>query len=139
VAAVLSNLALVQTERHAYQDAEDLYSRALVIVERNGGPGHPDIAAIANNLGQVNSFEGRYEDAEKLYLRAIGIWERTLGPTHPDVAGCQLNYAATLRKVHRKKEAAQLEARARQSLAAHNRENATGSLVDWRELQRPAK
>jgi hypothetical protein len=62
-----------------------------------------------------------------------------LGPTHPDVADCLLNYAATLRKVHRKKEAAQLEARARQSLASHNRENATGSLVDWRELQRRTK
>jgi hypothetical protein len=50
-----------------------------------------------------------------------------------------LNYAAVLRKVHRKKEAVQLEARARQSLALHQRDNPAGSLVDWRELQRETK
>ena len=91
---------------------------------------------MINNLAQIYSFEGRYAEAEKLYVRAIGIWERALGPAHPDVAGCLLNYASVLRKVHRKKEAGQLEARARESRAMHGRESQEASLVDWRQLQR---
>jgi len=100
------------------------------------GPDHPEVAAMLNNLAQIYSLEGRYADVEPLYVRAINIWEQSLGPNHPDVAGCLLNYAAVLRKVHRKKEANQLEARAREAQAAHDRDNPTAALVDWRELQR---
>jgi hypothetical protein len=47
-----------------------------------------------------------------------------------------LNYAALLRKVHRKKEAAEMEARAKQVLAAHGQNYSAATLVDWHELQR---
>ena len=91
---------------------------------------------MLNNLAQIYGFEGRYEDAEKLYARAIDIRERSLGPAHPDVAGCLLNYAVVLRKNHHKKEAVQMEARARESRAMRDRDEPGGSLVDWHELQK---
>jgi hypothetical protein len=87
-------------------------------------------------LAQIYTSQGRYGDAENLYLRAIGIWERSVGSAHPDVAGCLLNYAAALRKVHRNKEAHQLQARAKESIVLHSRDNPSDSVVDWRELQR---
>jgi tetratricopeptide (TPR) repeat protein len=127
---------LIDSDRHAYHDAEELYARALAIEEQSVGPNHPEVAAMLNNLAQIYGFEGRYDDAEKLYARAIDIWERTLGRAHPDVAGCLLNYAAILRKDHRKKEAGEMEARARESQALHDRDDSTSALVDWRELQR---
>ncbi len=91
---------------------------------------------MLNNLAQIYGYEERYEDAENAYRRAIGIWERALGPAHPDLAACLLNYAAVLRKDHRKKDAAQVEARARESRAMHDRDEPTTAMVDWRELQR---
>jgi tetratricopeptide (TPR) repeat protein len=91
---------------------------------------------MLNNLAQIYCFESRYADAEKAYLRAIGIWEQSVGAAHPDLAGCLLNYAALLRKVHRKKEAAEMEARAKQALAAHGQNYSAATLVDWHELQR---
>ena len=90
---------------------------------------------MLNNLAQIYSVEGRYGDAEKLYIRAITIWEQSIGPEHPDVTGCLLNYAAVLKKVHRNKEAGQLEAKARQAQALHDRDNPTAAIVDWHELQ----
>lgn len=91
---------------------------------------------MLNNLAQVYAAEKRYADAGKVFARAIGIWERTLGPAHPDLAGCLLNYAAVLRKLHRAKEASQVEARAKQVKEAHQREETASTLVDWHELQR---
>jgi hypothetical protein len=116
-------MAAIQADRHAYREAEDLYSRALANGEKTLGPEHPDLAAMSSNPAHIYSFQGRYGDAEKSYARALGIWERSLGAAHPDVAGCLLNYAAVLRKVRRRKEAGQLEARARQSIAMHDRDN----------------
>ena len=91
---------------------------------------------MLNNLAQIYRFEERYADAEKAYLRAIGIWEQSVGKAHPDLAGCLLNYAELLRKVHRKKEAAEVEARAKQVEVAHGKNYSATALVDWHELQR---
>jgi tetratricopeptide (TPR) repeat protein len=136
VAGVLSNLASVEVARRGYREAEDLYTRAISIEEKAVGPRHPEVAVMLNNLAQIYGIEGRFDDAEKSYLRAIDISEESLGPAHPAVADCLLGYAAVLRKAHRKKEAGQLEARARQSRAMHDRDDPSGALVDWRELQK---
>ena len=47
-----------------------------------------------------------------------------------------MNYAVLLRKVHRKKEAIEVEARAKQALAAQGQNYSAATLVDWHELQR---
>jgi hypothetical protein len=46
-----------------------------------------------------------------------------------------LNYAALLRKVHRKKEASEMEARAKQVLASQDKNYSASAVVDWHELQ----
>ena len=57
MAGVLSNLALIESEQHAYQKAEIAYSRALAIEEKTVGPDHPEVAAMLNNLAQIYRFE----------------------------------------------------------------------------------
>ena len=45
-----------------------------------------------------------------------------------------MSYAAVLRKDHHKKEAVEMEARARESRAMHDRDDAGSAMVDWHEL-----
>ena len=62
---------------------------------------------------------------------------QALGPEHPDLAVTLTNYGALLRKLHRKREARALEARARELRLAHfsNPGLEPGALtVDWRDL-----
>ena len=116
--------------------SEKLCHRSLSILETLVPPDHPFLGTALNNLGQIYRFEQRYPDAEMAYLRAIGIWEQSVGEAHPDLARCLLNYAALLRKVHRKKEAGEVEARAKRVLAAQGGNYSAAALVDWHELQR---
>ncbi|MCC9000405.1 MAG: tetratricopeptide repeat protein, partial [Candidatus Contendobacter sp.] len=67
-----------------YQEAEELYRRALAIREQALGPDHPGTAASLNNLAVVLNAQGRLADAEALHRRALAIMEKALGPNHPD-------------------------------------------------------
>ncbi|MGH8557449.1 MAG: tetratricopeptide repeat protein [Methylococcales bacterium] len=76
--------------------AEALYRRAIVIVERALGPEHPDIAVNLNNLAALHHAKQDYGNAELLYRRGLNIKEKTLGFDHPDVATSLNNLAVTL-------------------------------------------
>ena len=65
-----------------YDEAEELYGRALAGSEEELGPKHPKILTIIMNLGNVYRFQGRYNEAKELYERALAGSEETLGPKH---------------------------------------------------------
>jgi hypothetical protein len=77
----------------------------------------------------------QYEDVEPLFVRALKIAEHSLDPAHPDVVLTLSNYAALLRKLHRKREARKIEAQVRELQATSARDNPTSLAVDWRDLQ----
>ncbi|KAL9041630.1 MAG: hypothetical protein Q9214_004041, partial [Letrouitia sp. 1 TL-2023] len=76
-----------------YDDAEELYKRALTGNEEQLGPDHPDTLRTVQNLANVYSDKGRYDDAEELYKRALAGREEQLGPDHPDTLGTVQNLA----------------------------------------------
>ncbi len=117
LSASLNNLAFLYHAQGMYDDAEPLYQRALVIVEKAHGPEHPDVATSLNNLAFLYHVQGRYADAEPLYRRALVIVEKVLGPLHPNLAISMENYADLLRKIDRSAEAEKLAERARAILA----------------------
>jgi tetratricopeptide (TPR) repeat protein len=79
-------------------DAEPLLQRALAILEKALGPGHPDVATSLNNLAELYRAQGTYERALPLYERALAIWEKALGPGHPSTKRVSANLAALQRK-----------------------------------------
>ena len=91
--ASLNNLGLVYSAQGKYAEAEPLYKRALVIVDKVLGPEHPSVATGLNNLAALYDAQGRYTEAEPLYRRSLAIDEKSLGPEHPDLAASLNNLA----------------------------------------------
>ena len=66
-----------------YEEAEQLYGRALNGYEERLGRDHPDTLLTVHNLATLNKDQGRYEKAEQLYGRALKGREERLGQDHP--------------------------------------------------------
>src|SRR5579864_2213432 len=94
-AATLNNLAELYSDLGRDADAEPLYKRALVIMEKAVGADSSDIPPEMGNLAAIYERQGRYAEAEPLFKRSLANCERALGPNHPDV-GRSLNNLATL-------------------------------------------
>jgi esterase/lipase superfamily enzyme len=94
---------LTEVQGHKYDlelrttegDAEPLYKRALLILEKAHSPDHPIVGATRNNLALLYHMQGRYADAEPLYKRVLSIAEAAHGPDHP-IVGASLNNLALL-------------------------------------------
>jgi tetratricopeptide (TPR) repeat protein/DNA-binding XRE family transcriptional regulator len=67
--------------------------RALVIVERQWGPGHPETANSLANLATYQREKGEYAQAEGFFLRALAICEQQLGEEHPQTTETRTNFA----------------------------------------------
>ena len=76
-------------------------------------PEHRQLAAGLNNLAECYYRRGHYREAEALLQRSLSIKEKAFGPNDPSVAETLKDYAAVLRKMKQKSEAATVEARAK--------------------------
>ncbi len=76
-----------------YDEAEELYKRALAGSEEKLGPDHPDTLRTVQSLATVHWSKGRYDDAKELFKRALAGREEKLGPDHPDTLGTIENLA----------------------------------------------
>jgi tetratricopeptide (TPR) repeat protein len=139
IAVVLTRLSEIDFDRKDYKGAEELCRQALQIGREAFGPEHPEYAAILHRLAMTLLIEARYEESATALAQALEIRQRSLGANHPSTARWELDYALVLRKVHRKKEAEQIEARARQTLHDAERDNGQGYSVDIKDLERASK
>jgi formylglycine-generating enzyme required for sulfatase activity/CHAT domain-containing protein/Tfp pilus assembly protein PilF len=111
-AQALNNLGNIYSSQGKYNDAEQMYQRALAIYEKAVGTNDPRLGQTLNNLAVLYRRKGDYVHAEQLYRRALAIREKSLGPDHLEVAQT-LNNLAFLLNVQRKyAEAADLGQRA---------------------------
>jgi tetratricopeptide (TPR) repeat protein len=92
-ASLLVNLAMIQAETGARDEARVLLEQALTIREAALGPEHPDVANSLGNLAIVHYATGDYDEARALLERALSIQEDVLGPEHPVVADTLNNLA----------------------------------------------
>jgi tetratricopeptide (TPR) repeat protein len=95
VAKDVAALAALVQEQHRLEEAEQLYQRAIAILEDTFEPVHYELAVNYNNLAAVYASRGNPQQAEQLYRRALDIKIHLLGPGHPDVA-VSLHNLATL-------------------------------------------
>ncbi len=112
LAALLHNAGDYLKEQAAFDDAEPLYLRALVLKEKRLGPDHPDVGLNLNNLAELYRAQGGFNETEPLYRRALIIFETTLGSDHPYVGGALMNLASLLLDTGRLSEALPLSQRA---------------------------
>jgi serine/threonine protein kinase/Tfp pilus assembly protein PilF len=105
LAGGLDQLATVLWYENEFDEAEELYGRALELRERALGPDHPDVARSLNNLGLHYQTMGDFARAEHMYLRSLRIREQVLGPEHPRVS-LALHNLATLASAQDKRDQA---------------------------------
>ena len=60
-------------DKGRYDEAEELYKRALTGNEEKLGPKHPDTLRTVQNLAIVYADKGRYDETEKLSASHIII------------------------------------------------------------------
>lgn len=107
-ARCLNSIACVKLAQGNYEDAEELYRKALEIDEHTIGRNHPYFATSLSNLADALGPQGKYEQAEKLYLEALEINKKTTGCNHPDFAGRINNLGALYRRQKKYEQAEDL-------------------------------
>ncbi|KAM5348926.1 hypothetical protein ACJ41O_008749 [Fusarium nematophilum] len=65
-----------------FQEAEEMYERALEGYEKALGPHHTSTLNTVNNLGSLYKAQGKFKEAEEMYERALEGKEKALGPDH---------------------------------------------------------
>ena len=60
--------------------------RAVAILRKALGPGHPEVVMHMSNRGEILNALGRYREARELFTTALASWAKELPPDHPYVA-----------------------------------------------------
>jgi tetratricopeptide (TPR) repeat protein len=115
-------------------DAAHLYQLSLTILEKSPWQSHPLVGIDLRSLAEVYVAERRYKDVEPLLIRALAVFERTLGPQHPQVAKVLSVYAAAGR-MHRGRQAAAMERRAKHIIRTFKFEDPDNTTVDVSTLK----
>lgn len=122
----LDNLAVVYRNTKKFDQAEELYKRAIPMWEKLAGPEDTDTATSINNLAALYYYERKYAEAEPLFVRSLAIREKTLGPTHPEV----INNANNLILVYRAlKKTSEAEAISKKFAGANGGEDSSAPAV----------
>ncbi|MEM1075231.1 MAG: tetratricopeptide repeat protein [Pseudomonadota bacterium] len=106
--AALNAHALNIGQLGRYDEAEQLFLRALAIDDATIGKFHSDYSAHLNNLALVVKAQERYEQAEKLFLQALEIDRATVGKNNPAYATSLNNLALVVQAQGRLKNAEKL-------------------------------
>jgi serine/threonine protein kinase/Tfp pilus assembly protein PilF len=78
-------LGKLRHQQGQFNEAKDLYERALAISETNLAP-QTDVSAVLDDLAQMYSREQQWALAKQTYERALEVDRRVLGDDHPRVA-----------------------------------------------------
>ena len=93
LAIPLRGIARIEQSKKQYPEAERLFRRALVLLEKGSGNSHPDVASICEDLAGLYVIQKRYSEAESLYRRSLAIGEQEFGPDDPRLAASLNNLA----------------------------------------------
>jgi tetratricopeptide (TPR) repeat protein len=107
VARIKINLAIIYRDQGRYDQAEQYFSEALAVDEKNPKAAQADDAAAMLNLGSLREMHGRYEEAQSFYTRAIAVYETDLGSKpYADLANAYFSLAESYERQNRYAEAA---------------------------------
>jgi len=80
-------LGRVYDQLKEYDNAEELFKKALDTTEKAEGPDDPDVATALTGLADLYDEQARYAEAQPLYARALKIDEKALPPDDPGLVG----------------------------------------------------
>src|SRR4051812_21522161 len=81
----LVKLGALKRESGSYEQAEELFARAVDVCEGALGPRDLRLVPALTGLGTARLMLGRADAAEPALTRALAISEAQLGETHPDL------------------------------------------------------
>ncbi|KAL7272427.1 hypothetical protein RUND412_004759 [Rhizina undulata] len=82
-----------------YDEALELYQRALAGGEKALGKGHLDTLTTVHDMAMVFVRQGRYNEALELYQRALAGKENVNGKDHPDTLATVNNIALAVFRI----------------------------------------
>ena len=135
VAVTLNHLAVLHQQQGRAAQTLPMLERAVSIWKNARIREQRGMIEPLNNLGAAHCSIGRYAEAAADLSQALEIAERRLPAGSPDTADILRNYAWVLRKLKRKSEAKQLEARAARIQQQHSREYPSEYTIDVRNLE----
>lgn len=112
MAILLNSLGSVLHDKHQFQEAANLYFKALEINLKTFGKMNAETAATYNNLANVYQDAAQNEQAEKYYMECLEIQKKVVGENSPDVAVSYNNIATILVRQHRLEDAEALTVKA---------------------------
>ncbi|MGI8959029.1 MAG: tetratricopeptide repeat protein [Bryobacteraceae bacterium] len=127
---VVSQLGSLYIEEHRFEEAQRLLDRAWALFTSAEDTVAMDRIKLLNNRATLHARQGQWREAGEDLRVCILMVDREAHVDPVAVATLLSNYAATLRKNHRKGEARSIEVRA----AALRGHTATNMLVDVTEL-----
>jgi CHAT domain-containing protein len=71
--------AKARIDQHRYDEAADLYRRALTILEKDPEKNRPYLIDTLSNLARTYEFQSRYVEAIELRKRVVALGEATIG------------------------------------------------------------
>src|SRR5207253_2293402 len=86
-----SCLGAIHRTQGRYQQAGELFRRALSSAEQSFGPNSEETANVLNQLGMLGKYEGHFEEAAQYYHRALAILEQLFGADHHCLASLYHN------------------------------------------------
>jgi eukaryotic-like serine/threonine-protein kinase len=96
---LLNDLAQVLERRDQWQQAKEIYQRAIEIDSRLLGKDHPRLAFHMLNLAQADAYLGELQAAEPLYAEAVRRFETAYGPAHPETFKAWGSYGRFLLRI----------------------------------------
>ncbi|MCB9751523.1 MAG: tetratricopeptide repeat protein [Myxococcales bacterium] len=111
-ATVLRDIAKVQTELGAYDEALRLHAESAALFERAYGPDHPQTASSLSAQATVHERLGEFRRARELLQRARAIQVQAFGAEHPVVATTNFYLASVQTRLGEYDEALRLYERA---------------------------
>jgi tetratricopeptide (TPR) repeat protein len=78
-AVPLVSQAKARIDQRKYDEAADLYQRALTILERDPDKNRPYLIDTLSNLARTYEFQSRYVEAVELRRRAVALAEGSIG------------------------------------------------------------
>ncbi|MFL6448532.1 MAG: tetratricopeptide repeat protein [Bryobacteraceae bacterium] len=92
-AVLLQNIGSIHARAQRYEDAKEVYERALPLLRQHLGEKDPRVGAVLGNLSGVYRSLGDYARAYEMAQRALEVDTAVSGRDHPDVGIDWLNLA----------------------------------------------
>ena len=106
---ILERVGVCLREDGKYQQARELLTKAVDIMNETGGRDNLNMFTAMAHLASTLRNQGKWEDAAKLEEEVMEARIRLLGKEHPDTLTAMANLASTLRNQGKWEDAAKLE------------------------------